>query len=144
MAAPTTAEIKKLYAGLKASDPSLTPAQLVQGVRTLVHEALKAESPPPYPLPEPAKGKTREDFTKALFTATPEVARQLHEDAFRDLAERKTLMHASVPIDVQMEFQRNRPVGIRDAHHYAQMLHGKGLWEHGDALVAAALDGKVS
>lgn len=128
---------------LQKDDPSLTPAQVLQGVRTLVHSKLQEDKPPPYPLPPAPKGKDSLDFLTALGSATPAEQRRLHEEAVGILAERKAAMHASVPKEVQIAFHRERPPGINDPHHFAQMLHGKALWEETDKLVADALATKA-
>lgn len=123
---------------LAASDPTLTPAQLLQGVRTLVHVALQVDSTPPYPLPPAPKGKARADFIKALRGASAFDQKRLHDEEGVILAQRKAAMHASVPAEVHVAFQRERPPGIRDPHHYAQWLHGKALWAEANKLVVAA------
>jgi hypothetical protein len=128
---------------LQKDDPSLTPAQVLQGVRTLVHSKLQEDKPPPYPLPPAPKGKDSLDFLTALGNATPAEQRRLHDEAVGILAERKAAMHASVPKEVQIAFHKERPPGINDPHHYAQMLHGKALWEETDKLVADALATKA-
>jgi hypothetical protein len=133
------AEIVAIRDQLKKDDPALTPAQVLQGVRTLVHSRLQGEKPPPYPLPPAPPGKDSIDFLKALDGATTAEQRRLHDEAVGILAERKAAMHASVPKDVQIAFHRERPPGINDPHHYAQMLHGKALWEETDKLVGDAL-----
>ena len=136
----TSAEILGMRDALRASDPSLTPAQVVQGVRTLVHERLQAENPAPYQLPAPAPGKSRADFLAKLAEAKTDAEKKaLHVWEMNSLAERKAEMHAAVDKFTQVAFQRERPPGIRDAHHYAQMVHGRGLWEQTDQLVASAL-----
>jgi hypothetical protein len=146
----TKKEILELRDGLvaetKASKlPPLTDSQLVQGVRTLVHSILQEASPMPHLMPDPEPGKSDAEYAdKARIAAavgdTNEL-RRLHLDHVVYKAQRVALAKASVPPEVHAEFLRMRPPLIGDAHHYAQMLHGKKIWEEADKLVTNALGG---
>jgi hexokinase len=136
----TTAEILAMRDALAAEDPTLTPAKVVQGVRTLVHARLQIDKPFPCPLPPPDKGRTREDYDNAYkAAATDEERQQIHDDEMMHYVARRAAMQASVPVSAHHAYQKAaKPPGIRDAHHYMQFLHGKALWEEADKLVADA------
>ena len=146
----TVKEILALRDQVKASDSELTPAEILKGVRTLVHDRLQQETPPPFPLPDPSAGKSDAEYQAAyakalrIRDAAPREAelRRLHHEHVRHHAERVVKARQSVPIETVMEFearrQELRPQGVNDPHHYAQREHGIKLWEQTDKLVADA------
>lgn len=142
-------EVLKLVEQLKASDPELTPAEIVQGVRTLVHERLQDAQPVLYRLEAPEPGKTRQDYAAAeekalkIKDATARLAElsRLHNEERDHRAERVAKAKASVPAHIHVAFEKARPAGVRDAHHYAQYLHGIDLWDQTNAIVAEAREG---
>ena len=141
----TTSQVLSIHAGL-SKDTSLTPAEVVQGTRTLVHEELQKQSPPPFPLPPADTGKTHEDFAARFRAAASDRERDaVHYAEKVHLAERKAKMMQAVPPETHVAFHaaKGTPAGygIRDAHHWAQKEHGRLLWEEADRLVALALKG---
>jgi hypothetical protein len=141
-------DVKRIRNEVAADDPTLTPAQIVQGTRTRVHAQLQIEQPVPYPLPPAAPGKSTAEFAArykgAVKASAGDAALQaIHDEERTHLAERKAAMFATLPPSVGVDFQRARASDpsarlCRDAHHYAQMCHGRSLWEQTDKLVAEA------
>lgn len=137
----TSDQILKLRAKLVLDEPGLSPSKVVQGVRTLVHGLLQLESPPPHSLRLPDTGKTRADYEAAYQAATSDEDRQrIHDAEMTHFIERKAEMMATVPMATHIAYQRVRTSipHVKDAHHYAQYLHGIELWKQTDALVALA------
>lgn len=135
-----------------AKDPHLTPADVVQGVRTLVHARLMDERPMPHQLPPPDTGKSDEDFqaaTAQLSKIRDDAAREagyakLHHEHVRQRAARAVRAKAGVSVEDQIRFEEARasntlPTTVQDAHHFVQYEHGKNLWDETNALVASAL-----
>lgn len=139
-------EVLAIRDRLKA-DPYLSPADVVRGMRTEVHALLQIEMPPPFPLPEAAKGKSDADFLARLGGARSDAeAKAIHDEHVTHYAERVAAMQASVPVEVHVAYQRERSKwpGIRDAHHFAQAKHQSELWKQADALVASVTEGAAS
>jgi hypothetical protein len=149
MATPTRADVLKMREDVLAAAAKrrekLTPAQVLQGVRTLVHEQLQEADPMPYLVPAADAGMSHEDFLAAQqSTADPGEQRRLHDDEVRHMAERRVRMRMAVPESVHLDFEQARLAEpekwrhIRDAHHWVQMKHTSAQWEQAFQIVAEA------
>jgi len=103
--------------------------KLRDAIRTSVHEALQAKNPPPCSTvtPEHAKAmNARAPLTHIQKADIDTFKRgQLTEEHHQALAAAR----ASGSLDA---------VGVVDALHFVQKMHGKSLWEETDRLVAEA------
>jgi hypothetical protein len=141
----TPADVLKISADVR-KDTALTPAQVLMGIRTLVHAQLQLEKPPPYCLPDAATGKDHESYVKRFNAAASDAERtSIHNEEKFHLAERKAAMLSAIPASAHLAFQQWKVTdlgrahnGVTDVHHWAQMQHGKALWEEADKLVAEA------
>lgn len=157
----TPTDVQKIAAEVR-EDKALTPAQVLQGVRTLVHAQLQLEQPVPHPLPQPTKGwkisipsslshqeasdMSHQSYFDAYKVATSDAERNaIHQDQKIDLASRRADQQASVPKETHVAFQlwrasdegRQHPF-VQTAIHFAQFNHGRALWIEADKLVVEA------
>ena len=91
-------------------------------------------------------GKDHESYMRRYNAATTDSARTaIHDEEKDHLAERKAVMLLRIPATEHLAFQKWKATdlgrahtGVNDVHHWAQMQHGKALWEEADKLVAEA------
>lgn len=108
---------------------TLTPAECVQGTRTVVHGLLQAESPLPCTDLTPDMIIARERRTP--LTLAEKLEQEDHQ-------------RAQVTPEQQAAYRAARAAGDRnaahcpDAHKWVQMKHQTALWERTDRLVAEA------
>jgi hypothetical protein len=126
-------EVKTIYAAQAARKDVPDGFDPRQSTRVLVKARLQELNPLPYS------------------TVTPDMqaARDRRGSLTRkELAEQHAYMRAQVTEEDHERYARARGTpdteAVRDAHHFAQKMHGKALWELADGLVEEVLGKAVT